>query len=68
MPSDFTPKPGISRSQRLCTEGLIRLQNQLQRQAGISDAVLYQWIKRYGKEAEKLILDSGRQLPSIDLD
>ncbi|WP_293646513.1 hypothetical protein [Thiolapillus sp.] len=36
--------------------------------AGISDQVLTQWIRRYGKDAEALILESGRELPSIDMD
>lgn len=68
MSPDFKPQPGISREQRLSELGLQRLEQQLQRQAGITDQVLKQWIRRYGKAAEQLIRKHGRKLPSIDLD
>ena len=48
--------PGISRDNRISDEGLRRLEKQLQRGANISDAVLQQWIKRYGDAARELIL------------
>ncbi|WP_456405968.1 hypothetical protein, partial [Thiolapillus sp.] len=60
----YQPKPGVSREQRLSTEGLQRLEKQLQSAAGISDRVLAQWIRRYGDAAKQLILASGRDLPS----
>jgi len=63
MNSNHIPRPGISRQQRLSDEGLQRLKKQLQSSAGISDQVLAQWIRRYGKDAETLILESGRALP-----
>ena len=68
MNTRHTPRPGISRQNRLSDEGLRRLKKQLQSSAGISEQVLAQWIRRYGKDAEALILESGRELPSIDMD
>ena len=68
MNTRHTPRPGISRQNRLSDEGLRRLKKQLQSSAGISEQVLAQWIRRYGKDAEVLILESGRKLPSIDMD
>ncbi len=57
------PVPGISRARRLSDEGLQRLTQQLESGAGISDQVLRQWIRRYGDQARRLILNSGRKLP-----
>ena len=48
-------KPGISRDNRISDEGLLRLEKQLQHGAQISDAVLQQWVKRYGGAALELI-------------
>ena len=63
MNKTHEPVPGISRTQRLSDEGLRRLARQLESGAGISDQVLRQWIRRYGDQARRLILDSGRKLP-----
>jgi len=49
-------KPGISRDNRISDEGLLRLEKQLQHGAQISDAVLQQWVKRYGDAAREIIL------------
>jgi len=65
MSNSYQPKPGVSREQRLSAEGLERLEKQLHSAAGISDQVLAQWIHRYGDAAKRLILASGRDLPSI---
>jgi len=48
-------KPGISRDNRISDEGLQRLEKQLQSGIKVSPAVLEQWVKRYGKQAEELI-------------
>ena len=53
--SDKKPSPGVSRSERLSTEGLTRLENQLKAGVLISPMVLAQWIKRYGKPAVEII-------------
>jgi hypothetical protein len=52
--------PGISRTERLTDEGLQRLQRQLERGGQISDAVLAQWIRRYGDAAREIIARHGR--------
>ncbi|BAO43614.1 hypothetical protein [Thiolapillus brandeum] len=57
------PRPGVSRQQRLSEEGLQRLERQLTSSSGISDAVLAQWIKRYGNAARTLIRRHGRSCP-----
>ena len=54
-----TPAPGISRASRISDEGLARLEKQLQRGARISDAVLAQWIRRYGAAARELMRRAG---------
>ena len=46
-------KPGVTRQQRISDEGLKRLERQLQSGVRISEAVLQQWIKRYGDDAKK---------------
>lgn len=48
-------KPGVTRNDRLSDEGLKRLEKQFQSGVRISEAVLQQWIKRYGDDAEKII-------------
>lgn len=48
-------QPGVSRSNRLSDEGLIRLEKQLASGIKISQPVLDQWIKRYGKAAKDII-------------
>jgi hypothetical protein len=53
-------QPGITRDNRLSDEGLARLENQLERGSQISDAVLSQWIRRYGDAARDLIRSYGR--------
>jgi hypothetical protein len=57
---DRQPLPGISRTDRLSTEGLERLDRQLARSSQISEAVLAQWIRRYGELARALIKQHGR--------
>jgi len=52
--------PGISRDNRISDEGLERLEKQLQRGGQVSDAVLAQWIRRYGDAARELIRKYGR--------
>ena len=52
--------PGISRESRISDEGLQRLQAQMQRGGQISDAVLLQWIRRYGDAARTIIRRYGR--------
>lgn len=57
--------PGISRSDRSSDEGLQRLARQLQHGGQISDAVLAQWIRRYGDAARDIIARHGR-LPASE--
>ena len=52
--------PGISRESRISGEGLQRLQALMQRGGQISDAVLLQWISRYGDAARTIIRRYGR--------
>ena len=52
--------PGISRNDRISDEGLQRLEHILQRGGQISDAVLAQWIRRYGDAARDIIRRHGR--------
>lgn len=49
------PNPGISRTVRLSTKGLERLDKQLKSDQKISAQVLQQWIKRYGESAREVI-------------
>ncbi|MDH3888219.1 MAG: hypothetical protein OEU78_06945 [Gammaproteobacteria bacterium] len=69
---DRQPSPGISRTERLSDEGLQRLDRQLAAGSQISDAVLAQWLRRYGESARVVItqhrryhagLESGDTLP-----
>ena len=57
---DRQPSPGISRTERLSDEGLQRLDRQLATGSQISDAVLAQWLRRYGDDARALIWQHGR--------
>ncbi len=50
-------KPGVSREQRVSSEGLIRLEKQLRAGVKINQMVLDQWVKRYGDDARKIIKD-----------
>ena len=52
--------PGISRDARISDEGLQRLEALMQRGGQISDAVLLQWIRRYGDAARSIIRKHGR--------
>ena len=52
--------PGVSREHRISDEGLQRLEQQLRRGGQISDAVLAQWIRRYGDAARDIIARHGR--------
>jgi len=58
--SEDNRTPGISRTQRIAGEGLQRLERQLQHGGQISDAVLAQWIRRYGDAAREIIARHGR--------
>lgn len=49
------PHPGVSRPQRIGDEGLRRLERQLQVGAPMRQAVLDQWVARYGDAARELI-------------
>ena len=49
------PNPGISREARISDDGLKRLERQLAAGSKLTDAVLQQWVRRYGKDAEELI-------------
>ena len=59
-------RPGISRDKRLSDEGLARLENQLERGSQISDAVLSQWVRRYGDAAREVIRRYGRYSEALE--
>ena len=59
-------QPGISRDNRLSEQGLARLENQLERGSQISDAVLSQWIRRYGDAARDVIRRYGRYSEAVE--
>jgi hypothetical protein len=59
-------QPGISRDNRLSEQGLVRLENQLERGSQISDAVLSQWIRRYGDAARDVIRRYGRYSEAVE--
>jgi hypothetical protein len=63
-----SPKPGVTRDNRIDDEGLQRLERQLKQGARMSDAVLLQWVKRYGEAARSMIRAQGRDLPEGDDD
>jgi hypothetical protein len=52
--------PGIGRDERISGAGLQRLGQILARGGQVSDAVLAQWIRRYGESARTLIREAGR--------
>ena len=58
--TDKQPAPGIARAERLSDEGLQRLDRQLAAGSQISDAVLSQWLRRYGESARALIRQYDR--------
>ena len=57
---DRQPLPGVSRTERLSDEGLQRLDRQLAAGSQISDAVLAQWLRRYGESASAVIRQHRR--------
>ena len=61
--SDPKTTPGIARDERISDEGLQRLERMLERGTGISDAVLAQWIRRYGDAARTILARHGRLPP-----
>ena len=61
-------KPGISRDNRISDEGLQRLEQLLARGGQVSDAVLAQWIRRYGDSARELVRAAGRYRDEFDAD
>jgi hypothetical protein len=60
------PTPGVSRQDRLCDEGLRRLEKQLARGVRVAPAVLGQWIRRYGEPARELIKRHGQYSDELD--
>lgn len=60
------PTPGVMRNERISDEGLQRLELHLQRGAKIGDAVLAQWIRRYGDSARTLIKRYGQYHKGLD--
>jgi hypothetical protein len=59
-------RPGVSRSERISAEGLERLDKQLEAGVNISNAVLAQWIRRYGDAARKIIKKHQRYSADFD--
>lgn len=59
--------PGVSRSNRLSDEGLMRLEKQLASGSKMTNPVLAQWIRRYGDAARELIRKQGRYVEEFDL-
>ena len=55
MKNSNHPNPGISRAERISDDGLQRLERQLAAGNRLSEAVLQQWIRRYGEKARALI-------------
>ena len=60
-----SPRPGVSRGERLSDEGLERLQRQLQSTMGLRDTILLQWVRRYGQAAIRLIEENGRMTEGL---
>lgn len=56
----------MGRSERLSDEGLRRLEAQLERGNCPSDAVLAQWIRRYGDDARELLRRHGHYHPGLE--
>jgi hypothetical protein len=61
-----TPRPGVSRNARISEAGLRRLEAQLDAGARMSDAVLAQWIRRYGDQARGLLRRHGLYHPGLE--
>ncbi|MGD8589530.1 MAG: hypothetical protein PVG22_11950 [Chromatiales bacterium] len=61
-----SPRPGISRQQRLSEEGLLRLEHHLQLGTTMSEQILAQWIRRYGEPARILLKRYGRYRAEFD--
>jgi hypothetical protein len=59
-------QPGVSRREPLSGEGLARLQAHLECGSQISDAVLSQWIRRYGDAARTVIRQHGRYTEALE--
>ncbi len=55
MHEENKPRPGVSRDERISSDGLERLERQLAAGSKINDSVLQQWVRRYGEQAETLI-------------
>lgn len=53
--SEQKAKPGVSRAERISSEGLQRLEKQLAAGIKINPLVLAQWVKRYGDSAVQII-------------
>ncbi|MEJ2575886.1 MAG: hypothetical protein P8106_04140 [Gammaproteobacteria bacterium] len=62
------PKPGVTRDHRISAEGLRRLETQLTSGARIGDAVLAQWLKRYGEPARRLLRRHGYYHEALEPD
>ena len=60
------PIPGVSRTDRLSEEGLQRLEHHLRLGTAMQEAVLAQWIRRYGDPARAIIRRYGRYRPEFD--
>lgn len=60
------PRPGIERERRLGDAGLRRLEAQLARGTRLSDAVLAQWLRRYGEAARQLLRSHGCYHPGLE--
>jgi hypothetical protein len=60
------PEPGVSRIERISTEGLKRLEKQLDSGVRISTEVLAQWIRRYGDPARRIIKKYQQYRPELD--
>lgn len=61
-----TPTPGVTRDERISAEGLQRLESHLKSGAKIGDAVLAQWIRRYGDAARELLKKYGCYTPELE--
>ena len=64
--NDKKPVPGVSRKGRLSSDGLARLEKQLEAGLNISSQVLAQWIKRYGNPAREIIKKHDRYHQGLD--
>lgn len=60
--------PGVTRDDRIADEGLQRLDKQLGSGVRVSQQVLSQWIKRYGKPAVEIIKRHGCYSAALDVE